>query len=384
MADCGEAISANDGTWTNKQQQLLVKDGGASNNQPPSTKFINWQQCLMIALNIFFLLVGQATAVLLGRSYYNHGGNSKWMATSTQTAAFPILLIPYFLLPSSSSKDPSSLSNPQSICTVSFVYIGLGVLVAGDNLMYSVGLLYLSVSTYSLVCATQLAFNAIFSVVINHDKFTALILNSVVVLSLSSSLIGINDDSDGPSGVSKAKYIIGFVCSLGASALYSLVLSLMQLSFDKVLKKGTFFVVLEMQIYTSAVATCASVVGLFASGEWRTLEGEMNVYDTGKVSYVMTLVWTAVAWQVSSLGGVGLIFVVSSLFANVIATLSLALIPIAAVIVFHDQMNGVKIIALLMALWGFASYMYQNYLDDVEANKEQAVVDGATDGSSDC
>ncbi|CAK9140034.1 unnamed protein product [Ilex paraguariensis] len=369
------------------EEAMLLKDE-TSFSEPPLNKLKLWQWWLMMALNIFFLLSGQASAVLLGRSYYDHGGNCVWMATLVQTAAFPILLIPYFLLPSSSlsssssSQEPSSASHPPSITTVSLLYLCLGILYVGDNLLYSVGLMYLSASTYSLICATQLAFNAVFSVIINHEKFTALLLNSVVVLSFSASLIGVYDDSDGPTGVSKTDYVLGFLFTLGASALNSLVLSLIQLSFEKVLKNEAFSVVLEMQIYISAVATCASVLGLFVSGEWRTLQEDMNGYDTGKVSYVMTLVWAAVAWQVSSVGIVGLIFVVSSLFSNVISTLSLSLTPIVAVIVFHDKMNGVKVISLLMALWGFVSYMYQNYLDDVKAKKEQSEANCAHDGSS--
>ncbi|CAK9184587.1 unnamed protein product [Ilex paraguariensis] len=361
-------------------EEEIFLDDGTLFYEPPLIKLKLWQWWFLMALNIFFLLAGQASAVLLGRSYYDHGGNCVWMVTLSQTAAFPVLLIPYFLVPSS-SQEPSSASHRPSITTVSLVYLGLGILYAGDNMLYSVGLLYLPASTYSVICATQLAFNAVFSLIINHEKFTALLLNSVVVLSFSASLIGVND-SDGPSGVSKINYVLGFLCTLGASALYSLLLSLMQLSFEKVLKNKTFSLVLEMLIYTSVVATCASVVGLFASGEWRTLQDDMNGYGTGKLSYVMTLVWAAVAWQVSSVGIVGLVFVVSSLFANVISTFSLTLTPIVAVIVFHDKMNGVKVIALLMALWGFVSYMYQNYLDDAKVKKEQSDANCAHDGSS--
>ncbi|GFP81320.1 probable purine permease 11 [Phtheirospermum japonicum] len=167
-----------------------------------------------------------------------------------------------------------------------------------------------------------------------------------MILSLSATLLAIKEDSDSdrPSGVSTWKYIIRILTAIAASALYSLLLSLMQLSFERVLKMETFVVVLEMQIYTAAVATCIAVVGLFASGEWGTLRGEMGSFAAGRVSYVMTLVWTAVAWQVCSVGGVGLIFVVSSLFSNVISTLSLAVTPIASLVVFRDNMNGVKII----------------------------------------
>ncbi|KAK4794137.1 hypothetical protein SAY86_012131 [Trapa natans] len=112
-----------------------------------------------------------------------------------------------------------------------------------------------------------------------------------------------------------------------------------------------------MQIYTSLVATCAS-------GEWKTLHGEIEAFGKGSAAYVMTMVGIAVSWQVCSVGVVGLIFLVSSLFSNVVSTLSLAITPIASVIVFHDKMGGVKVIAMLMALWGFTSYIYQNYMDE--------------------
>nr|CAD1818680.1 unnamed protein product [Ananas comosus var. bracteatus] len=95
----------------------------------------------------------------------------------------------------------------------------------------------------------------------------------------------------------------------------------------------------------------------------------MEAYKTGTVSYVMTLVWTAVSWQVASVGVVGLIFVVTSLFSNVISTLSLPVVPIFAVIFFHDKMDGVKIMAMLISIWGFVSYLYQHYLDDSKGKK---------------
>ncbi|KAK8711121.1 hypothetical protein V6N13_146417 [Hibiscus sabdariffa] len=75
----------------------------------------------------------------------------------------------------------------------------------------------------------------------------SLILNSVVILSLSAALIAVNEDSEVRSGVSKVEYLLGFLCNLGASAVYSHLLSLMQLSFQKMLRKETFSVVLEFR-----------------------------------------------------------------------------------------------------------------------------------------
>ncbi|AES80451.1 purine permease [Medicago truncatula] len=340
---------------TDNEEPMII---AGTINELPFNKYKRWQWWFLVGLSIMFLIVGQSAAVILGRFYYDQGGNSTWMATLVQTIAFPVLLIPLFTIPSSSSEVSASYV-PPSIKLIALIYFVLGIMIAADNMMYSQGLLYLSASTYALICASQLAFNAIFSYFINSQKFTALIVK-------------LDRDSDTPSGIPKGKYVVGFLCTLGASALYSLLLSLMQLTFEKVLKKETFSVVLEMQIYTSLVATCASTIGLFASGEWHSLHEEMKSFQKGEVAYLMTLVWTAIAWQVCSVGVVGLIFLVSSLYSNVISTVSLAITPIAAVIVFHDKMNGVKIISMLMALWGFASYIYQNYLDDLKARRAQA------------
>lgn len=321
----------------------------------------------MVVVNILFLLVGQTAAMLLGRFYYDQGGNSKWMATLVQTAGFPLLFIPLVLFRSPSNTTTAAAATP--IAKISLIYIALGLIIAGDNLMYSYGLLYLSASTYALVCATQLAFNAIFSYFLNSQKFTLLIFNSVVLLTFSAALLGVDEDSGTPEGVSKGKYALGFILTVGASAAYSLILSLMQLTFQKVQKRENFSVVLEMQLYTALVASCASVVGLFASGEWKGLKGEMDGFAKGKVAYVMTLVWTGISWQVASVGVVGLIFVVSSLFSNVISTLAFPVVPVFAVIFFHDKMDGVKVMAMLIAIWGFVSYMYQQYLDESKENK---------------
>lgn len=360
-------------------EEPMITAGTGTISELAFNKYKRWQWWFLVALSIAFLIVGQSAAVILGRFYYDQGGNSKWMATLVQTAAFPFLFIPLLTIPS--PPDASTSASP-SLSILALIYFVLGIIIAADNMMYSTGLLYLSASTYSLICASQLAFNAVFSYFINSQKFTALIINSTVVLTLSAALLAVNEDSDEPSGISKGKYIIGFLCTLGASAVYSLLLSLMQLTFEKVLKKETFSVVLEMQIYTSLVATCASVIGLFASGEWRTLHGEMEGFGKGHIAYIMTLVWTAIAWQVCSVGVVGLIFLVSSLYSNVISTVSLAITPIASVIVFHDTMNGVKIISMLLALWGFTSYIYQNYLDDSKARHAQAVAKSQNDSSS--
>ena len=197
-------------------------------------------------------------------------------------------------------------------------------------------------STYSIILASQVSFNAVFSYFLNKEKFRALILNSVVLLTFSAALVGVSHGSDGSgSDIPKGKFPAGFALTLSASALFSLILSLMQLTFEEVLKSDTLPTVLEMQFWSNTAAACVSVAGLFASGEWRGIAGEMAAYRKGEVAYAMTLAWTAVSWQLCTMGLMGLVAAVSSLFTNVISTVGTPLSP--AVIfgpVWHGSTSG--------------------------------------------
>ncbi|KAI0500309.1 hypothetical protein KFK09_018521 [Dendrobium nobile] len=334
-----------------------------------TTMLRHWTWWLVVAIYILLLLAGQTAATLLQRFYYNQGGNSKWMQTLTFSAGFPILYIPLLLTPSTSSSTEAK----QPLIKISLIYIAIGLITTADSLMYSYGLLFLTVSTYSLVSTTQLAFNAVFSYFINSERFTLLTLNSIILLIFSAAILGVHSDQDpsSSSNISGGKYVLGFLLTLAASATYSFILSLMELTFQKVIKRQTVKAVLEMQIYTALVSTVGAMVGLFASKEWKGLRQEMDGFGKGKVGYVMTLVWASVAWQVTNVGLVGLIFKVSSLFSNVISTLGTPIVPVFAVFLFHDKMDGLKIISLLLGLWGFTSYFYQHYIVYMDEKKEE-------------
>ncbi|KAI4387999.1 hypothetical protein MLD38_000377 [Melastoma candidum] len=333
-----------------------------------------WSWWFVVALNSAFLLFGQVIGAMLGKFYFEYGGKSKWMATLVQTAGFPVLYIPVLFLRRPRNVDLNCPTSAQEahIIVVCLVYIFLGVLLAADDLLYSLGLWYLPVSTYTLLCATQLAFNALFSFFINSQKLTFFILNSVFLLSISAMLIALSNSSSDSKGVSNLRgtYLTGFICTILASAIFALYFSLTQLSFNKILRKETFSVVLDMQIYTSLVATCICAVGLFASGEASELKEDMDGFQKGKVLYVLGLVGTALAWQAASVGALGLIFLVSSLFSNVISMVTLPLVPIIAVIVYGEEMDGWIVVAMILAVWGCSSYFYQNYLDEKLASDQ--------------
>ncbi|KAI4304462.1 hypothetical protein MLD38_039967 [Melastoma candidum] len=363
-----------------RESNPLSYTGNSAAANDPRTKSYQWW--IRVSIYSAFVLAGQSVGTLLGRVYYDKGGKSMWLATLVQLVGFVLLLPLYWpaVIKLRKERDTVSLPQPQqpSCKMLVFVYVSLGVLVAANCFLYSVGLLDLPVSTYSLICASQLAFNALFSFFLNSQKFTPFIVNSLILLTISSTLLVFQPSPSSNSTSSsalKAKYAVGFVCTVAASAGYGLALSLTELAFRKVIKQGTFKAILDMLIYPSIVSTAIIIIGLFASGDWKHLSREMENYQPGKLSYVMTLTWIAISWGVFSVGAIGLIFDVSSLFSNSISAAGLPIVPVFAAIFFHDRMDGIKVISMVLAIWGFASYVYQQYLDDAISKKKMKSID---------
>ncbi|KAI4368108.1 hypothetical protein MLD38_016705 [Melastoma candidum] len=331
----------------------------------------SWLWWVRISVFSALVLSGQASATLLGRLYFQEGGHSKWLETLVQIIGFPILL-PYFFFVDPKMRVPTDDDNVRdgeqlSLYGRMMFFLVSGVILAAGSMLFSVGLLYLPVSTFSLISASQLAFTAIFAYFLNSQKFTALTINSIVVLTVSSILLVIQPNSassNATNPISSEKYAAGFVCTLLASAGCALLFNIAQLYFQKVRDRTPIAAIFEYVIYESAIATAIVLVGLFASGEWRMLRQEMELFGLGKLSYVMTLTWTAITWQVCTIGVGGLIYEVSSVFTNVISALGLPIVPVLAMVFFHDRMDGVKAISMVLAIWGFLSYVYQQYLDE--------------------
>ncbi|KAK4710868.1 hypothetical protein R3W88_005381 [Solanum pinnatisectum] len=352
------------------KREEIISQNESQLKGPTLVHYKWWIQMIIYSI---LVLSTQAIGTLLGRIYFEKGGNSKWLATLVQTIAFPILIPFLFIKPKKTNKNIEIIKKPSFIIVTS-LYTILGLFLAGNCMLYTIGLQYLPVTTYSLICASQLGFNAIFSYFLNKQKFTPYIVNSLVILTISSSLLVLhNDDSSERTNnkTSRQKYIFGFLSTLAASAGYALMLSITQLSLQKIFKKESFHLIIEMSTYQSISSTMVLLIGLFASGEWKKLVKEMNEYELGKISYVLNLIGTSICWQFYTVGSVGLIFKVSSLFSNVISILGLPLTPVLAVIFIHDKLSGIKVMSMVLAIWGFVSYMYQHYLDDLKDKVEE-------------
>lgn len=82
---------------------------------------------------------------------------------------------------------------------------------------------------------------------------------------------------------------------------------------------------------------------------------------------MVTLLGSDLAWQASFVGAVGLGFL--DYFSNFISMLILTLVPIVAVLFCGESMDWVKMVAVLLAIRGCCSHLYQNHCDEAKQQK---------------
>lgn len=310
------------------------------------------------------LVLGLSSAELLGRLYFVYGGSRRWLYTWIECTGWPILLPPLFFCYWKYSIRPSPLT-PR----LALIFVTMGCLTALTNLLYSWGLSYLPVSTNSLLCSSQLIFNAIFAYALVGQKITSYIVNSIVIITLGTILLAMSSGSDRPKGTTEKQYIIGFIVTILASALFALSLPLLELIYKKVVGKESFARVMEVQVGIEVVASIFSLVGMWATGDFQALKEEAMGFHLGSAAYINTLFWSAVGWQLYLAGGAGIIFLASSLLSCSFMTAMIPVLPLLAVVFFHDTFSAVKAIAMVLSIWGFISYLYGGYLDNKEAKR---------------
>ncbi|XP_057764176.1 purine permease 21-like [Salvia miltiorrhiza] len=344
------------------QETISNSTNNANPNRSKTLQYRKWSETAVYSV---LVLSGQSAAALLGRLYYEKGGKSKYMAALVQTAGFPLLL-PFIILIKSRDKqtDYSNSTTSDHSLALPALYACFGTFLAFICMLYSIGLMYLPLSTFSLICATQLGFNALFSHLINAQRLSPPLLNSVFLLTLSSVLLALRPGG-APAAAAGGRYAAGFACTLGGAAGYALLQSLEQRAYGKLLRRQRMKEILDVIFYESMAASFALALGLFGSGEWRGLKGEIEGFGTA-AAYAAVVVGAAAAWQVFAVGMVALILKVSSVFGNVVSGVGEGLVPVLAVVVFKDGMSGVKVVAFLLAVWGSVSYVYHQFVIDKE------------------
>ncbi|KAG4949224.1 hypothetical protein AAZX31_15G147500 [Glycine max] len=311
----------------------------------------------LLFLNYVLLFVGSVSSSLLTKYYFNHKGSSKWVSSWVQCAGFPFLVIPIFLpsLLNYTERKPFSDFTPKML----WYSFCVGVMLGFNNLLYSWGVAYLPISTSGILLSFQLAFTLILSAIIVKQKITFSNLNSMILITMSSAILAFNSSHEKSEGLTQKDYIIGFSCTIGASFLFSLYLPLMERIYERVY---CYEMVMEMQIIMEIAATALVTGGMVYKGGFSEMREEAErVFDKGSTFYWLTVVSSVVTWQCCYMGTAGLVFLTSSVTGGVSANALLSLNVLAGWFVYHDAFNGFKIVATVLCIWGFCSYVYCMY-----------------------
>ncbi|PKU70460.1 Purine permease 3 [Dendrobium catenatum] len=308
---------------------------------PPPPTLTRRAKLLLTVLNCLLLSVGNCSGPIFLRIYYLHGGRRIWLTSFLETAGFPLLLIPlsisYLHRRRSNPSTPLLHLTPRLLLASSV----LGVITGLDDFLYSYGLNFLPVSTSSVLIASQLAFTAIFAFLIVRQKFTPFSVNAVALLTIGAVILALHTSGDRPAGVTAAGYWKGFVLTIGAAALYGLFLPLVELTYDKLAGRAA-----------------------------QAIPREAAEYGLGETKYYLVIIAAAIFWQCFFLGAIGVIFCVNTLLSGIIIAVFIPVIEVLAFIFLHENFSSEKGVALLLSLWGLASYSYGEYRQAQEKKKE--------------
>ncbi|GFP81878.1 purine permease 3, partial [Phtheirospermum japonicum] len=242
------------------------------------------------------------------------------------------------------------LMRPRVFAAAAFI----GTLTGLDDYLYAYGVARLPVSTSSLIIASQLAFTAVFAFFLAKQKFTAFTVNAVVLLTLGAAV-----------------YLMGFVFTLGAAAMYGLILPLVEVTYQRAKQALTFTLVLEIQFVMCFFATAFCTVGMIVNNDFQAIAREANAYALGETKYYIVVVWSAIIWQCFFLGAIGVIFYSSSLLSAVVIAVLLPVTEVLAVIFYKESFEAEKGISLVLSLWGFVSYFYGEIKQNNINNNDQ-------------
>ncbi|KAF9609896.1 hypothetical protein IFM89_018981 [Coptis chinensis] len=346
------ALNIEEGTTTPEQ-------AASTQNIPNTKKSINWP---LLYLSCTLVAIGATGGPLLTRLYYRHGGDRRWIATSMQTAGFPILFLPLFVFYLQSRRQGVKLSMFFMEPKLFWLSFTIGVLLGLEIDLHAGGLSDTPVSTSSMVFSSQIIFLAVFALLIVKQKFTAYSIISVILVTLGLALSGLAANGDRPADTSDVEYYLGLFLVLASAALLGLIWPLIERAYSKAKRPVNYVIVLQFQINVAIFATLFNVIGLaIQRDQFDIVSLEASKYGLGNGMYYFVLIAGAVVWQLLYIGGLGVIFCFNSLFTGILAAIFLPITSIIAVIAYDDKFNGLMVVSLLICLLGFTSYLLGEY-----------------------
>lgn len=337
----------------------------------------------LLVINCIILSIGNCGGPLITRLYFIKGGNRIWLSSWLETAGCPIILIPlafsYFnrrresrgkmLSTDENDNNNDNNNNTKVILMTPWIFvvsIGIGVLTGVDNYLYAYGVAKLPVSTSALLIASQLAFTAAFAFLLVKQKFSAYSINSIFLLTLGAVVLALHANGDRPKGEPKREYVLGFILTLGAAALYGLILPLFELMYKKAKQDITYTLVLEIQAVYCFFATVFCTIGMIINKDFQAISREAKAFELGEGRYYIVIIWSAIIWQCFFLGAIGVVYCSSSLVSGILITVLLPVTEILGVVFYGEKFTAEKSVSLVLSIWGFISYLY----GDIKSSKK--------------
>jgi drug/metabolite transporter (DMT)-like permease len=341
---------------------------------------VRYRPSPLVIFSACLVLLGAGGPLLL-RVYFVHGGQRLFLSAMLQISGWPLLLAPIGVsLYRGRRHGIMNLLLPARLVGAAAV---LGAFYAISCFVYSLGSQALPLSTSSLLQATQLAFTAVFAFVFVGLRLTPFSANAVVLLTIGPAVLSVGPGSGKPAGEPAKAYWTGFCESIAAAALAGLVLPLVEVAMARYGRRTgpaarvppPYATVMQMQAVMGAAGTVVCLLGMAIKSDFQALPKEAAEFGLGKTNYYLVLIWDAVSWQLLNLGIMGLIACASSLLAGIMIAVLLPLSEVLAVIFLHEKFDGPKGIALVLSLWGFASYLYgERAQKKLEAQSNEQVV----------
>ncbi|CAL0305582.1 unnamed protein product [Lupinus luteus] len=323
---------------------------------------------ILLILSSILLSVGNSGNQLLSRFYFIHGGHRLWLCSFLQSGGFPIILLPLTIFYIHRRRQISTTTSQTTKTKIVLMkpplflaFAVIGSLIGLDNYLFAYGSSRLPVSTSSLILATQLAFNAVFAFFFVKQKFTAYSINAVVLLTFGSGILALHSSGDRPEGVSTKQYEMGLVMTLLGSALYGIILPLMEMVYKKTKEVINYTLVLEIQLVMCLFASLFSTIGMIINNDYKVISREAKQFELGEAIYYVVLTGSLILSQAFQLGAIGIVFCSSSLLSGIIITVLLPITQILAVIFYKESFKVEKGVALVLSLWGFTSYFYGEF-----------------------
>ncbi|XWS25330.1 hypothetical protein CRYUN_Cryun27aG0059900 [Craigia yunnanensis] len=315
---------------------------------------------VLLVINCFLLSVGNCGGPLLMRLYFIHGGKRVWFSSWLETGGWPIILFPiacaymYRSRTQPTSENKLFFMKPPLFIAAAVI----GTMTGLDDYLYAYGIARLPVSTASLIIASHLAFTSAFAFLLVKQKFTSYSINAVFLLTIGAGSLALHTSSDRPANESNRDYVLGFLTTLAAAALYGFILPLVELTYKKANQEISYALVMEIQMVMCLFATGFCTVGMLVNNDFKVIPREAREFELGETKYYVVAIGSAIIWQGFFLGVIGVIFCASSLLSGIVIAVLLPVTEILAVILYKENFQAEKGVALALSLWGFVSYFY--------------------------